>query len=162
MDASRRGHDCSVSDLKFRTQSSYAHPIKDDSDGCIAECTQDFMTELSSLIERNISSIFNQRSARKRKAALKTLWSPNGVLWTARGSYMGHRNIERAIASLLQSYPEFDFTIVGKVDEIPDAARTRWSFGVIDAPPAITGMDVVLASHGQIVAMYRFLDGADL
>ena len=120
------------------------------------------MTGLSYLLERNLSSIFNQRDGKKRRAALRELWATDGVLWSAGGTYIGHRAIEQATAALLRSYPEFDFTVMGEVDEIPDAARMRWSFGAIGNPPAITGMDVVVASNERIVAMYRFLDGAEL
>ena len=120
------------------------------------------MTGLSNLLERNLSSIFNERDAKKRRAALKELWAVDGVLWSAGGTYIGYRAIEQATARVLRSYPEFNFTLVGEIDEIPEAARVRWSFGAIGIPPAITGMDVVVASNERIVAMYRFLDGADL
>ena len=120
------------------------------------------MTELSLLLERNLMSIFNQRDARARRTALKQLWTAEGVLWSAEGTYMGRKEIEQAAADQLRRYPEFDFTLNGAIDEIPDAARVRWSFGAEGSPPAITGMDVVVASEGLIVAMYRFLDGAAL
>ena len=120
------------------------------------------MTKLSLLLERNLSSIFNQRDGKRRKAALKELWVADGVLWTAAGTYVGHRAIEQAADRLLRAYPEYDFTAAGEIDEIPDAARLRWSFGAIGTPPAITGLDVVVVSNGRIVATYRFLDGAEL
>ncbi len=120
------------------------------------------MTLLSTLLERNLLSISNERDAKKRKAALKELWAADGVLWSAEGTYVGHRAIEQAAAGLLRRYPEYDFTPLGEIDEIPEAARMRWSFGAAGSPPAITGMDVVMAADGRIVAMYRFLDGAGL
>ena len=120
------------------------------------------MTQLAQLAERNVSSIFNQHDSKKRRAALKNLWHADGVFWSARGTYIGSQAIDRAISGLLRSYPEFGFSTLGAVDEIPDAARIRWSFGAAGAPPAITGMDVIVATNGQIVAMYRFLDGAEL
>ena len=92
------------------------------------------MTELAQLAERNVSSIFNERDGKKRRAALKDLWTADAVLWSAGGTYIGYQSIERAISSLLRSYPEFSFTLVGEVDEIPDAARMRWSFGAAGAP----------------------------
>ena len=93
---------------------------------------------------------------------MKELWIADAVLWSAGGTYIGYQAIEQAISSLLRSYPEFSFSLIGEVDEIPDAARVRWAFGAFGAPPAIMGMDVVVASGGQIVAMYRFLDGPEL
>ncbi len=107
-------------------------------------------------------SMFNQRDGRKRRAALEQLWAADGVLWSAEGTYLGHREIEGAAADLLLRYPEFDFKLVGEMDEIPEAVRMRWSFGAFNYAPALTGMDVVVASNNRIVAMYRFLDGAGL
>ena len=75
---------------------------------------------------------------------------------------MGYRAIEKAAASLLRRNPEYDFASIGEVDEIPDAARRRWSFGTFGQAPAITGMDVITVANGRIVAMFRFLDGAGL
>ncbi len=120
------------------------------------------MTKLSKLSVQNLSFIFNQRDARKRRAALNDLWDPNGVLWSAEGTYVGRRAIEQAVARLLRQYPEFEFAAVGETDEIPDAVRMRWSFGTLGSPPAITGLDVIVVSGERISAMYRFLDGAGL
>ena len=120
------------------------------------------MSKLTELLSRNLSSIFNERNDRKRRAALKELWAVDGVLWTAEGTYQGYKNIDRAANALLRRYPEFDFALTTKADEIPDAVRGRWSFGALGTPPAITGMDVVVIADGRIVAMYRFLDGAGL
>ena len=120
------------------------------------------MTRLPDLLAENLTSIFNQRNAKQRKAALKELWAVDGVLWSAEVTYLGHKDIEGAVASVLRRYPEYDFALVGEIDEIPNAVRSRWSFGALGTPPAITGMDVLVASNGRIVAMYRFLDGAGL
>ena len=120
------------------------------------------MTELSQLADRNVSSIFNERDPKKRGAALKDHWTADAVFWSAGGTYVGYQAIERAFSGFLRSYPEFNFILIGEVDEIPDAARMRWSFGAAGAPPAITGMDVIVATNGRVAAMYRFLDGAEL
>ena len=120
------------------------------------------MMKLSDLLEQNLLSVFNQRDARKRKDALKQLWAADGVLWSAEGTYIGLRAIEQAAGALLRKYPEYSFTPIGESDEIPEAARIRWAFGAVGSSPAITGMDVVMASNGRIVSMFRFLDGAEL
>ena len=120
------------------------------------------MTKLSDLLQRNLSSIFNERDEKKRIAAVRSLWTADGVLWSAEGTYVGHKAIAQAAATILRRYPEFDFSVVGNTDEIPEAGRMRWSLGVPGSRPAITGMDVVVASNGRIMSMYRFLDGAEL
>ncbi len=84
------------------------------------------MTLLSNLAKQNLSSIFNQRDREKRRAALRELWAADGVLWTADGTYVGYSAVERAAASVLRRYPEFDFSPSGEIDEIPDAARMHW------------------------------------
>jgi len=120
------------------------------------------MTLLSNLAKQNLSSIFNQRDRKKRRAALRELWAADGVLWTADGTYVGYSAVERAAASVLRRYPEFDFSPSGEIDEIPDAARMHWALGTAGTPPAVTGLDVIVVSDGRIVAMYRFLNGAEL
>ena len=107
------------------------------------------MSILTDLLEGNLLSVFNQRDGRRRRAALKELWTADGVLRSVEGTYVGHRAVERAAASLLRRYPEYDFASAGEVDEIPDAARMCWSFGAVSSAPAITGMDVVTASNVQ-------------
>ena len=83
-------------------------------------------------------------------------------MWSAEGTYLGLRAIGEAAANLLRRYPEFAFTAMGEIDEIPDAARMRWSFGAAGAAPALTGRDFVVASNGRIVSLYRFLDSAEM
>ena len=120
------------------------------------------MITLSSLLERNLTEVFNQRNGTKRLAALRAVWALNGILWSAEGTYVGLREVGKAAADLLRRFPEFQFTPVGVVDEIPEAARMRLSFGVSGSSPALTGLDVVTARDGKIVQLYRFLDGANL
>ncbi len=74
------------------------------------------MTILSSLLERNLLLIFNQRDGKKRKAILKELWATDGILWSAEGTYVGHRAIDQAAFSLPRRYPEYDFTPLGEID----------------------------------------------
>ena len=120
------------------------------------------MTHLASLIEQNLLGLFNQRNRHKRAATIKKLWATGGVFWSSEGTYIGHREIEDAAAALQRRFPEFDFAPVGDIDEIPRAARLRWSFGAPGRPPAITGLDVITTANGKIAHMYRFLDGASL
>ena len=65
------------------------------------------MTTVSDLLQRNLSDIFAQRDRKKRRAALKELWAPDGVMWSAEGTYLGFTAIEEAAANLLRRYPEF-------------------------------------------------------
>ncbi len=107
-------------------------------------------------------SVFNERDGKRRRAALRKLWIADGVLWTAAGTYIGYKSIDSAAAETLRNYPEYDFFFVGEVDEIPDVARMRWSFGSAVNSPALSGLDIIVTSYGRIVAMYRFHDGAEL
>jgi hypothetical protein len=120
------------------------------------------MTLIASLAKQNLTSIFNQRDSKKRRAALKKFWAPHGVLRTADGTYIGQGAVDKAAASILRSYPEYGYSVLEAIDETPDAARMQWSFGASGAPPAISGLDVLVVSGGRIIAMCRFLDGAEL
>ncbi len=117
------------------------------------------MESFSNLAARNLSSVFNQRNTRIRRAALRSLWAADGVLWTSDGTYIGYKAVDRAIASFLARFPEYDFQVVGEIDEIPDAARMRWALGTPGSTPAMTGLDVIVVAKGKITAMYKFQDG---
>ncbi len=120
------------------------------------------MTEITDLLERNLSSVFNERNRLKRLSALQDVWAPNGVLAWEDGTHVGQSNIELAVSSLLRRYPEFDFTAIGITDEVAGAGRLRWAFGSSKERPAVTGEDVAFVANGHIVALYRFLDGPAL
>ena len=120
------------------------------------------MGSLLSFAERNLLSIFNQGDAVKRRAALRRLWARDGVLWTSDGMYVGYKAVDRAVATYQGRYPEYDFRMVGEIDEIANAARVRWAFGSPRGVPAVTGLDVLVVRDGRIAAMYKFLDGPPL
>ena len=118
------------------------------------------MTKLSDLPRKNLYNVFSERNEARRRAALKEIWADEGVLWTSNGTYVGYQAISRAVATLLDAYPEYDFQPVGDVDEIPNVARLRWALGAMGFAPALTGLDVIVAVNGRIRALYKFMDGA--
>jgi hypothetical protein len=120
------------------------------------------MTEIAVLLRQNLSSVQNERNEVKRSKALLELWSENGIMSAGDRVHVGHDAINRAAGLLLRQYPEFDFTIFGRIDEIPGAGRLRWLFGAQGESPAATGEDVVIVCNGRITALYKFLDGAAL
>jgi hypothetical protein len=120
------------------------------------------MTSTEILLQRNLLSIFSQRSRQKRLKALSELWERDGILSAEDGTSVGYEAIDKAAGALLRKYPEFDFSALGGTDEIPGAARLRWRFGAKGEPPAVTGEHVALITGGRIVALYKFLDGVAL
>ncbi len=92
------------------------------------------MRTLSNLLEQNLLLVFNQRDRKRRRTAIKELWAADGVLWSTEGTYVGHEAISRSAANLHRRYPEYEFGLLGETDEIPEAARRRWSFGTIGSP----------------------------
>ena len=120
------------------------------------------MTEITDLLKRNLSSVFNERNRLRRLSALADVWAPHGVLAWEEGTHVGQSNIDLAVTSLLRRYPEFDFTPIGITDEVAGAGRLRWTFGSSGERPAATGEDVAFIVNGHIIALYRFLDGPAL
>jgi hypothetical protein len=82
------------------------------------------------------------------------------VVTDPEGVHIGHAEIDVAAGALLQKFPGFVFTEIGDTDEIPGAGRLAWGFGAAGGLPAVTGLDVIVATEGRINALYTFLDAA--
>jgi hypothetical protein len=112
------------------------------------------------IAEQNLFSIFGERRTEARNAAVKRLWTSDGIFVDAEGVRVGQNAIVEAAGALLKRFPEYEFWELEKPDSIPGATRLAWAFGTAGSPPALTGFDIITYKVDRITAVYRFVDGA--
>lgn len=117
------------------------------------------MTDLAELLLRNARDVFAQRDSLRRMASFKRMWQEGGQFKTVDGIFVGHDEICEYIGASLRSYPEFDFTPTGEINEVAGAAHMRWTIGLVGQQPAFTGADTIQVHDGRIQSVCRFLDG---
>lgn len=111
------------------------------------------------LLQANLTRVFGESDAGKRKAAIAELYAPDAVLCEPGHIARGHAEITRTIDALLASFPPgFAFAAEGPAVGHHNLARLRWRSGPPGAPPAVTGTDVVGVEDGRIKTLHVFLD----
>ncbi len=113
---------------------------------------------VAELLERNLLAVFGERDATRRRAALETLWSPQGVFIDPDGRYVGLEAIGRRIDELQAGFPGFAFVARGSADVMHEVGRLAWGFGPAADNAAVTGIDVAITRDGKLLALYAFVD----
>jgi|SRR5580704_1362108 hypothetical protein len=113
---------------------------------------------LETLLMRNLLDIFGERDSSKRLSAIAEIWAEDGVFADPHGRYVGHAAISGAVSKLHERFPSFVFTPIGSPQTFFDVGRQAWGHGPAGQPPTVTGLDVIIAQHGRIVALYAFID----
>jgi hypothetical protein len=113
---------------------------------------------VETLLMRNLLDVFGERDATKRQSAIAALWTADGVFADPHGRYVGYAAINNAVSQLHKKFPDFVFTPIGSPQTFFDVGRQAWGHGPAGQPPKVTGVDVVIARHGRIVALYAFID----
>ncbi len=111
------------------------------------------------LLKSNLHEVFGQRDRAKRRDAMATLWRSDGVFVDPMGRFVGYDAIDDIIEQILAKFPTFVFKELGEPQAHHGIGRLAWGFGGPGEPPAVTGLDVIVASDDNIVAVYTFLDG---
>jgi hypothetical protein len=111
-----------------------------------------------SLLHRNLTEIFGERDASRRRVAIAELTTDDVVFTEPNGRHVGRAAMDAAVAALQARLPNFVFTELPPVQVIEGAGRVHWGFGPPGAPPAITGLDLIVVRDGRIAALYTFLD----
>jgi hypothetical protein len=114
------------------------------------------MTE--SLLKRNLYTVFNERDAEKRRAAIANIWTADGVFIDLDGPHHGQAELDETAASLHDQFPGYLFTLLGPIQAFHGVGRFSWAFGPPSEPMNITGMDVGVVTGGRMSALYTFID----
>jgi hypothetical protein len=114
------------------------------------------------LIRENLLRVFGERDAEKRRQAMDEIWAQDGIFIDPNGPHAGRAAIDHAIAELHNKVPDFVFAEIGPTEVFHRIGRLAWGFGTPGAPPAVTGLDVVITANGRITALYTFLDPQEL
>ena len=93
---------------------------------------------VGTLIRENIYGIFGEHDAQKRRSKCASLWAEDGVFIDHDARYVGHSDIERAAAGLIEKFPTFKFTDRGEVQSYNGVGRLAWGYGPAGEEPVIT------------------------
>jgi hypothetical protein len=116
-------------------------------------------TTLGQLMERNVSEVFGERDAGRRKHAIAGLYAEDCAFYDADGESIGQAAVCERVGRILgQSPPGFAFSLVGHAEVIHDLGRLRWQTGPAGAPPVLSGMDVAVFANGKIRTLYTFIE----
>jgi SnoaL-like domain len=110
------------------------------------------------LLVRNLTEVFGESDATKRKAAIAELWSEEGVFVDAFGRFVGRDAINESVSHLHQKFPGFVFTPIGAPEAFHDIGRLSWGHGPAGQEPKVKGVDVVSVRNGRIASLYTFID----
>ncbi len=111
------------------------------------------------LLQANLRRIFGEGDAVRRNTAISEIYLPEAVLYEPGHIATGHTEIARTIDALLRSFPSnFVFTADGPGIGHHGMARLRWRAGPADAPPTVSGTDVIQVEQGRIKTIHVFLD----
>ncbi len=113
---------------------------------------------VGALLERNLHSVFSERDATKRLAALYLLWSPEGVFVDPDGRYVGRDAINHRVEELQAMFPDFSFVARGSASAMHGVGRLAWGLGPDASSATVTGVDVGVTHDGRLVALYAFID----
>ena len=110
-------------------------------------------------VERNVSEVFGERDASRRRRAIAELYTEDCAFYEADGESIGQAAIGDRVGRILDdSPPGFAFSLVGPAAVIHDLGRLRWETGPVGAPSVLRGMDVAIFADGQIRTLYTFIE----
>ena len=75
------------------------------------------------LLKRNLYSVFNERDAKKRLAAIANIWTADGVFTDLDGRHLGHAALDETAAKLRVQFPDYLFTILGSIQAFHGVGR---------------------------------------
>ena len=113
---------------------------------------------VAELLEHNLLAVFGERDATKRQAALKNLWSPEGVFIDPDGRFVGLDAIDRRVEELQATFPTFVFVLRGAASVMHEAGCLAWGFGPEGANPVVTGVAVAVTVDGKLLTLYAFVN----
>jgi SnoaL-like domain len=114
---------------------------------------------ISTLLLRNLSDIFGENDAVRRRAAIDEIFHEDAVFHDPQGGiFRGREEIDRIAGVIKATHPGFKYQPLSPREEVGDAGRVRWVSGIPGKPPAYAGTDFIVAQNGRIASVYLFFD----
>ena len=114
---------------------------------------------ISTLLTRNLSDVFGENDAARRRAAIDQIWHEDGVFYDPnKGIYRGRDEIDRIAGAIRAAHPDFRYQPIAEPEELGNGGRVQWVSGRLDEAPAYAGTDFIIARDGRIAALYLFFD----
>jgi hypothetical protein len=106
---------------------------------------------MQEIVDRYIAA-WNEKDAQRRRELVDALWARDGRYTDPLADASGPEEIAGLIGAVQQQFPDFVFTLGGRVDTHHGQARFTWHLGPDGAPePVVVGFDVaVLDGDGHI------------
>jgi hypothetical protein len=113
---------------------------------------------IAQLLKRNISEVFDEHDAGRRRAAIADLFTEDCVFTGPAGRHVGYAALDHAVAALHGRFQGFRFSALGAPQIVQDAGRIAWAYGPPEDASHITGLDMIVTQGAKIAALYTFLD----
>jgi hypothetical protein len=113
---------------------------------------------IAQLLKRNISEVFDEHDACRRRAAIADLFTEDCVFTGPAGRHVGYAALDRAVVALQGRFQGFRFSALGTPQIVQDAGRIAWAYGPPEDASRITGLDMIVTQGAKIAALYTFLD----
>lgn len=118
--------------------------------------------DYDALLQANLSRVFGERDAHRRRDAIRELYNDDAVLNEPHATVTGHTAINDAVTTLLESLPPgFVFTAVRPAVGHHGIGRLEWRAGPAGGPTAVHGMDIARFEGRRIQELTVFVDSAD-
>jgi SnoaL-like domain len=115
------------------------------------------MTNINTVARRYIE-LWNEKQPGRRREMLASDWTVDAKYVDPLMSGDGHDGVDALIAGVQQRFPDFSFTLIGKVDGFGDHVRFSWGLGPEGVDSPIKGTDFAVLKEGRIRSITGFLD----
>ena len=113
---------------------------------------------ISTLMTRNLSDVFGENDAARRRAAIEEIFTEDCVFYEPKDVYRGRDEINRVAGVIKATHPDFRYQPLAGPKELGNGGRIQWVSGRPGEAPAYAGTDFIIARDGRIAALYLFFD----
>lgn len=115
------------------------------------------MTDIATLMRRNLLDVFGERDAAARAAAIAEIYTTDVAFADPDEVVTGHAAVDAKAQGLLDGAPGFVFSEAGPVYVVADLGSLAWNFGPAGGEPVVSGTDVAIIRDGRIASLYTYL-----
>ena len=84
---------------------------------------------ISTLLTRNLSDVFGENDAARRRAAIDELYTEDCVFFEPKGVYHGRDEIDRVAGAIKATHPDFQYQPIAAPEELGNSGRVPWISG---------------------------------